>query len=95
MSALELRAYEIFKVKLGEKEAATIVEWVEEKSEKKISEKKDVFLTKDDKVQILEKIAESKADLIKWTFSFVIGAVLINIIAMTTAFFALASFLKK
>jgi hypothetical protein len=34
MSTLELKAYEIFKNKLGEEEASTILQWVEEKSEK-------------------------------------------------------------
>ena len=59
MSALGLKAYEILKTKLGEQEAATILEFIEEKSEQKINQKKDVFLTKDDKV-----------DLIKWMVGF-------------------------
>jgi len=59
MSALELKAYEIFKNKLGEQEASTILEFIEEKSEQKINQKKDIFLTKDDKV-----------DLIKWMVGF-------------------------
>jgi hypothetical protein len=64
MSALELKVYEIFKTKLGEAEASTILEYIEEKAEKKISEKKDIFLTKEDKV-----------DMIKWMFIFWLGAV--------------------
>jgi len=59
MSTLELKTYEILKTKLGESEAATILEFIEEKSEQKINQKKDVFLTKDDKV-----------DLIKWMVGF-------------------------
>jgi len=59
MSALELKAYEILKNKLGEQEASTILEFIEEKSEQKINQKKDIFLTKDDKV-----------DLIKWMVGF-------------------------
>ena len=55
MSTLEIKVYEIFKSKLGEKEAETIIQYIDEKAKKKINEKKDVFLTKDDKV-----------DLIKW-----------------------------
>jgi hypothetical protein len=75
MSTLELKAYEIFKTKLGETEANTILEWIEEKSEKKIADKKDVFLTKDDKVEIIEKLAEIKSEMIKWMFIFWMGAV--------------------
>jgi hypothetical protein len=59
MSALELKAYEILKNKPGEQEASTILEFIEEKSEQKINQKKDTFLTKDDKV-----------DLIKWMVGF-------------------------
>jgi hypothetical protein len=59
MTALELKVYEIFKVKLGEKEAETVMEFLDKKAEAKINQKKDVFLTKDDKV-----------DLIKWMVGF-------------------------
>jgi hypothetical protein len=59
MTALELRVYEIFKVKLGEKEAETVMEFLEAKTEEKINQKKEVFLTKDDKV-----------DMIKWMVGF-------------------------
>lgn len=59
MSTLELRVYEIFKSKLGEKEAETIIQFIDEKTEEKLNQKKDIFLTKDDKV-----------DLIKWMVGF-------------------------
>ena len=56
MSTLELKVYEIFKAKLGNKEAATVMEFIDAKAEEKISHKKDVFLTKDDKVDIIKSI---------------------------------------
>jgi hypothetical protein len=59
MTALELKVYEIFKVKLGEKEAGTVMEFLEAKTEEKINQMKDIFLTKDDKV-----------DMIKWMVGF-------------------------
>ena len=59
MSALELSVYEIFKSKLGQDEAQKIIEFIDAKAEEKINQKKDVFLTKDDKV-----------DLIKWMVGF-------------------------
>ena len=62
MSTLELRTYEILKLKLGEKEAETVIEYFDEKAGEKIQQKKDVFLTKDDKV-----------DLIKWMVAFWVG----------------------
>ena len=62
MKGLEIRTYEIFKQKLGEAEASTILEYIKEKAEEKINSKKDIFLTKED-----------KTDMIKWMFIFWIG----------------------
>ena len=56
MSALELKVYEIFKSKFSEQEAATMIEYFDEKTEQKIQQKKDVFLTKDGKVDIMRSI---------------------------------------
>ena len=50
MSALELSVYEILKAKLGEQEAQKVIEFIDPKAEEKINNKKDVFLTKDDKI---------------------------------------------
>lgn len=59
MNTLELKAYEIFKSKLGEKEAETLIEFFDSKVEEKFKQKVEIFLTKDDKV-----------DLIKWMVGF-------------------------
>jgi len=56
MSALELKVYEIFKRRLNEEEAAFIMEYFDAKTEEKINQKKDVFLTKDDKIDIIKSI---------------------------------------
>ena len=48
MSSLELKVYDIFKSKLGEQEAAVIIEYFEEKAEKKFIEKRDILATKED-----------------------------------------------
>ncbi|MBC7554879.1 MAG: hypothetical protein H7257_12980 [Taibaiella sp.] len=83
MSTLELRVYEIFKNKLGEKEAEVVIEYFESKTEEKYQQKKDVFLTKEDKMDILSKIETTntriemaKTDMIKWFFAFSITIVL-------------------
>lgn len=68
MSALELKVYEIFKNKLGEKEAETIIEYFEAKAEAKYLEKRDVLATKED-------LANTKTDIIKWMFIFWIGQI--------------------
>ena len=56
MSAIELKVYEILKSKFSEQEATTVIEYFEAKAEEKVNQKKDVFLTKDDKVEILRSI---------------------------------------
>jgi len=73
MSSLELEVYEILKNRFTEKEAAKVIEYFEVKAEEKINQKKDVFMTKDDKVELISKIESSKTDIIKWAFIFWIG----------------------
>lgn len=70
MSTLDLKAYEIFKSKLGEKEAEIVIEYFESKADQKFVEKNNVLATKQDIAELradLEgKIALSKVDMIKW-----------------------------
>lgn len=73
MSALELEVYEILKNKFSDKEAAKVIEYFDLKAEQKISGKKDIFMTKDDKVELVTRIKTSKSDTIKWMFIFWIG----------------------
>lgn len=84
MSALELEVYEILKNRFSDKEAAKVIEYFELKAEQKISEKKDVFMTKDDKVELITRIVSdkeelitrietAKTDMIKWMFIFWMG----------------------
>ena len=44
--------------------------------------------------EIESKISESKAEMIKWTFTFLTGALLINILAIVAAMFTLVNMLK-
>jgi hypothetical protein len=50
--------------------------------------KKDILLTKEDKVELVSKIETSKSDIVKWMFIFWIGQ-----LAATFGFILL--FLKK
>lgn len=59
MSALDIKVYELFKTRFSEEEARTVIEYFEAKSEEKIQQKKDVFLTKDYKVDIIKSIYTS------------------------------------
>ncbi len=48
MQVAEIELYEILKTKLGEKEAKTLVEYIEAKVGKELEEKKDIVATKED-----------------------------------------------
>ncbi len=56
MSSIELQVYELLKKRFSEEEARIVLQYIEEKGEEKINQKKDVFLTKDDKVDIMRSI---------------------------------------
>jgi actin-related protein len=68
MQVAEIELYEILKEKIGDKEAKTLVEYVEAKVEKKFEEKKDILATKAD-------LANLRADIIKWMFIFWAGQI--------------------
>lgn len=79
MSALELKVYEIFKTKFSEQEATTVIEYFESKAEEKINNKKEIFLTKDDKIDIMKSI-------------YLVGV--IQFIAIVSSVVAIISFMK-
>lgn len=59
MFSIDFKIYELFKKRFSEEEANLVIEYFESKDEEKIKQKQDIFLTKDDKV-----------DLIKWMVGF-------------------------
>jgi hypothetical protein len=56
MSSIEFQVYELFKKLFSEEEVRIVLQYIEEKGDEKINQKKDVFLTKDDKVDIMRSI---------------------------------------
>ena len=76
MSSLELEVYEIFKTRFSDKEAAKVIEYLEAKSDEKIIQKKDVFMTKDDKVELVTRIESTKSEMVRWSFIFWTGTVI-------------------
>ncbi|HEY5392609.1 MAG TPA: hypothetical protein VIJ57_10870 [Hanamia sp.] len=76
MKPIELKVYEILKTRFSEKEAEIFIEYFDAKTIEKIDDKKDIFLTKQDKIDLIEKMNKDKIDLIKWMFGFWISIVL-------------------
>ena len=56
MSVTEIQLFNILKGKLGEQEAQSLVEYVKTQVSSELDNKKDIFLTKDDKVDIMRSI---------------------------------------
>ena len=63
MQAAEIELYEMLKPKVGEKEAKTLVEYIEAKVERKFEEKKDVLATKQDIADLKVATKQDIADL--------------------------------
>lgn len=76
MKVSELKAYEVFKNKFGEKDAETVFEFFEANKSDSMSSKqvddrlkdfRDIFAIKED---LAREIGSTKADIIKWMFIF-------------------------
>jgi len=56
MNTLELKVYELFKSRFSEQEASLVIEYFDAKAEEKILQKKDTFLIKEDKIELIRTI---------------------------------------
>jgi hypothetical protein len=73
MTIDDIQLYNIIRAKLGETEAKSLVDFISSKIEKEFSYKKDVFLTKEDKI-----------DIIRWMVVLILGqsALLITVMKL-------------
>jgi hypothetical protein len=79
MTVTTIDLYNILRSKIGESEAKTLVEFVEQKVQSQLKEEMNSFATKDD-IHLLElKIEKVRSDLIKWMFIFWAGQTSITI----------------
>lgn len=72
MQAIELKVYDIFRTKIGEKEAETVMEYFESKAESKINDyikenelAKKQLASKDDIRSLEIKLEQSKTDILR------------------------------
>ena len=73
MTVTTIDLYDILRSKIGESEAKTLVEFVEQKVQSQLKEEMNSFATKED-IHLLElKIEKVRSDLIKWMFVFLAG----------------------
>lgn len=83
MQVSEIQLFQMLREKIGEKEAQSLVEYVETKIEKEFDGKRDVLATKED---LAREIGNSKSEVIKWMFIFWVGQ-LAAMIAIAKLFF--------
>jgi len=57
------------------REAEVVLEYFDSKSEEKYQQKKDVLLTKEDKIELISKIENTKTEMIKWFFAFFVTVI--------------------
>lgn len=74
-----IEMYNILKIKLGEKEAKALTEYVENHVEKSLEKEIDRLATKEDLLKLDVKISDTKAEIIKWMFIFWIGQVAVTL----------------
>jgi len=91
----DITIYDALKGVVGEEKARQVVAGIKTQVTEEFEQHKSTLATKDDISRLEKQIIETKAEMIKWTFTFVMGAVVINIIAMLGAFFMMANLLKK
>lgn len=80
ITTTDIQLFQILKQKIGEKEAEALVGFVDSKLRENNEGNSKVLATKEDiaklKGELETKIAEAKADTIKWMFIFSIGSIL-------------------
>ncbi len=83
ITTTDIQLFQILKQKIGEAEAEALVSFVDaklkeshEENLKILATKEDIFLVKADIIKLETKIAETKADMIKWMFSFFVAMML-------------------
>lgn len=77
MVVSEITLFNTLREKLGEKDAQVVVEGIKSAVKEEFENKKDILLTKEDKVELIEKMSRDKNDILKWLFGFWVSLVLL------------------
>lgn len=66
MSISEISLYNILRKKIGEEETTELMEFVKSEVKSEIDAKTGLFMTKDDKIELIDRINKSKTETITW-----------------------------
>lgn len=91
MSVSEIQLYNILKNKLGEKEAQTLVSFVEKQVKAEFDTKKETLATKEDIYLLKEEMAKMKAELLRTVY--IVG--LVQFLAIVGSVLLIVNFMLK
>ncbi len=66
MSVTEITLYNILRKKFGEDETKSLVEFIKAEVKDEVDAKSNILLTKDDKIDLIDRINKSKVETIIW-----------------------------
>lgn len=66
MSVTEITLYNILRKKFGEDETNSLVEFIKAEVKDEVDAKSNILLTKDDKIDLVDRINKSKLETIIW-----------------------------
>ena len=66
MSISEITLYNVLRKKFGEEETSQLVEFIKAEVKDEVDNKSNILLTKDDKIDIVDRINKSKIETIVW-----------------------------
>jgi diacylglycerol kinase family enzyme len=81
MSISEITLYNILRKKFGEEETSNLVEFIKADVKDEVETKTSILLTKDDKIDLVDRINKSKLETIIWIVGTGVLKFLLSIIA--------------
>jgi diacylglycerol kinase family enzyme len=81
MSISEITLYNILRKKFGEEETSNLVEFIKADVKDEVETKTSILLTKDDKIDLVDRINKSKLETIIWIVGTGVLQFLLSIIA--------------
>ena len=85
MGISEITLYNLLRKKMGEQETYELVEFIHAEVKAELETKTNIFLTKEDKVDLLDRINKVKTELIVWVVS--VGILQYLLLMLTKKFF--------
>ena len=66
MSITEISLYNILRKKFGEEETSNLIEFIKADIKEEVEYKSNILLTKDDKIDLVDRINKSKNETVVW-----------------------------